>query len=99
MQGWSKRVNKNDLAAIVAEKAGLSRADAGKAVDAVLDAVTEALTRGEEVRLMGFGSFEVMERAATVGRNPRTGEEIAIPALRQPKFKAGKLLKDMVRGA
>ncbi|MCZ4281997.1 HU family DNA-binding protein [Kiloniella laminariae] len=89
-------MNKNDLVAAVAEKTGLSKADAGKAVDGVFDAVTDALKGGDEVRLVGFGTFSVAARAASQGRNPRTGEVIQIPASKQPKFKAGKGLKDAV---
>ena len=91
-------MNKNDLIAKVAETADLSKADAGKAVDGVFDAITSALTGGDEVRLVGFGTFSVSQRGATKGRNPRTGEEIDIPASKQPKFKAGKGLKDAVNG-
>jgi DNA-binding protein HU-beta len=87
-------VNKNDLVAVVAEAAGLSKADANKAVDAVFDGITGALQKGDEVRLVGFGTFAVAERAASEGRNPRTGEKIAISASKQPKFKPGKGLKD-----
>lgn len=87
-------MNKQDLVAHVAEAAGLSKADAGKAVDAVFDGITATLKKGDEVRLIGFGSFLVAERAASEGRNPRTGEKIAIPASKQPKFKPGKGLKD-----
>ena len=89
-------MNKNDLVAAVADKTGLSKADAGKAIDGVFEAVTEALTGGDEVRLVGFGTFSVAARAASQGRNPRTGEVIQIPASNQPKFKAGKGLKDAV---
>lgn len=89
-------MNKNDLIASVAEAADLSKADAGKAVDAVFDAISGALSSGGDVRLVGFGTFSVAARAATKGRNPRTGEEIDIPASKQPKFKAGKGLKDAV---
>lgn len=89
-------LNKNDLIAKVAEAADLSKADAGKAVDAVFDSISGALSSGGEVRLVGFGTFAVAQRAATKGRNPRTGEEINIPASKQPKFKAGKGLKDAV---
>ncbi|WP_029014794.1 HU family DNA-binding protein [Niveispirillum irakense] len=87
-------MNKNDLVAVVAEAAGLSKADANKAVDAVFDGITGALKKGDEVRLVGFGTFTVAERAASEGRNPRTGEKIAIAASKQPKFKPGKGLKD-----
>jgi len=89
-------VNKNDLVAAVAADAGLSKADATKAVDCVFDAITGALKSGDEVRLVGFGTFAVAERAASTGRNPRTGETINIAASKQPKFKAGKGLKDAV---
>ena len=89
-------MNKNDLAAYVAEETGLAKADASKAVDAVLEGIADALKDGTEVRLVGFGTFAVAERAASEGRNPRTGEKIDIPASRQPKFKAGKALKDAV---
>jgi len=89
-------VNKNDLVASVASSAGLSKADATKAVDAVFDSITNALKGGSEVRLVGFGTFSVATRAASEGRNPRTGERIRIPASKQPKFKAGKGLKDSV---
>ncbi|MDE1145683.1 MAG: HU family DNA-binding protein [Azospirillaceae bacterium] len=87
-------MNKNDLVAVVAEAAGLSKADANKAVDAVFDGITDALKKGDEVRLVGFGTFAVAERAASEGRNPRTGEKISIAASKQPKFKPGKGLKD-----
>jgi len=87
-------VNKNDLVAAVADSAGLSKSDAAGAVDAVLDSITGALKSGNEVRLVGFGTFSVAQRKATEGRNPRTGEKINIPASKQPKFKAGKGLKD-----
>lgn len=87
-------MNKNDLAAVVASKSGLSKADAAKAVDAVLDGVVESLQQGTEVRLVGFGTFSVSHRAASQGRNPRTGQAITIPAAMVPKFKAGKALKD-----
>lgn len=89
-------MNKNDLVAAVAENSGLSKSDAGKAVDCVFEAITGALKKGNEVRLVGFGTFSVAERAASEGRNPRTGEKIKIPASKQPKFKAGKGLKDAV---
>ena len=91
-------MNKNDLIAAVAEKTGLTKAQAGEAVDATFEAVTQALKGGDEVRIIGFGNFSVSERAATEGRNPRTGETIKIPASKTPKFKAGKGLKDAVNG-
>ena len=89
-------MNKNDLVGSVAEKSDLSKTDAAKAVDAVFEAITGALKTGDEVRLVGFGTFAVTARAQTKGRNPRTGEEITIPASKPPKFKAGKGLKDAV---
>ncbi|MCW8915760.1 MAG: HU family DNA-binding protein [Magnetovibrio sp.] len=89
-------MNKNDLIAAVATSTELSKADATKAVDGVLEAVTTSLKSGNEVRLVGFGTFSVAKRAASTGRNPRTGESIQIPASNQPKFKAGKALKDAV---
>lgn len=89
--------NKNDLVTAVANSTGLSKTDAGKAVDGVFDAITSALKSGEEVRLVGFGTFSVSSRAASEGRNPRTGEKINIPASKQPKFKAGKGLRDSVQ--
>ena len=90
-------MNKNELVAAVADRAGLSKADAGKAVDSVFDVITAALKRGDDVRMVGFGTFHVTKRAASMGRNPRTGERIQIPASKQPKFKAGKGLKDSLR--
>jgi len=89
-------VNKNDLVAAVADGADLSKADSAKAVDAVFDSITGALKGGGDVRLVGFGTFSVANRKASTGRNPRTGEAIQIPASKQPKFKAGKGLKDAV---
>jgi len=89
-------VNKNELIAEVAKKAGLSKTDAGKAVDAFVAAVTTALKKGGDVRLVGFGTFAVKKRAATEGRNPRTGKTIKIAACKQPKFRAGKGLKDAI---
>ncbi len=87
-------VNKNDLVSQVADLVGLTRSDAAKAVDAVFEGISEALKHGEEVRLVGFGIFAVADRAATTGRNPRTGEKIDIPASKLPKFKASKTLRD-----
>lgn len=89
-------MNKNDLIAAVAAATDMSKADSTKAVDGVLEAVTGSLKSGNEVRLVGFGTFSVADRAASTGRNPRTGESIQIPASKQPKFKAGKALKDAV---
>jgi DNA-binding protein HU-beta len=87
-------VNKNDLVDAVAERTGLAKSDAARAVEAVLGTVTETLQKGDQVALSGFGTFVVKARAARTGRNPRTGEPIAIPASRVPAFKAGKALKD-----
>ena len=89
-------MNKKDLVTAVASDSGLSKADAAKAVDDVFDSVTGALRRGDSVMLVGFGTFSVVDRKASIGRNPRTGERIQIPASRQPKFKAGKGLKQSV---
>ena len=89
-------MNKAELIAAVAEKADLSKKDAEAAITATVDAITEALTQGEKVQLVGFGSFEVKSRAARTGRNPRTKEVVEIPASKVPVFKAGKALKDAV---
>lgn len=89
-------MNKTELIAAVAEKADLSKKDAEAAITAAVDAITEALTQGEKVQLVGFGSFEVKKRAARIGRNPKTKESIEIPASVVPVFKAGKALKDSV---
>ncbi|MDA9553526.1 HU family DNA-binding protein [Emcibacteraceae bacterium] len=89
-------MNKNELIDGVANSAGLSKTDAGKAVDSVIDAISGALAAGGEVRMTGFGTFSTASRAASTGRNPRTGEAIQIAASTRPKFKAGKSLKDAV---
>jgi DNA-binding protein HU-beta len=89
-------VNKNDLVSNVSSNTGISKTDSTKAVDAVFDSITSSLKGGEEVRLIGFGTFSVSKRNATTGRNPQTGAAIQIPASMQPKFKAGKGLKDAV---
>ena len=89
-------MNKGELIEAVAGRAGLSRADATKAVDGLLDAVQDTLAAGGSVSLVGFGTFSVKARAARSGRNPRTGETIQIPASNVPGFKAGKGLKDAV---
>ncbi|MEM6856565.1 MAG: HU family DNA-binding protein [Pseudomonadota bacterium] len=89
-------MNKNDLISAVAETSGLSKSDTSNAVEGVFDAITKALAGGDEVRLVGFGTFSVAKRKASTGRNPRTGEPMNIPASTQPKFKAGKGLKDAV---
>ena len=87
-------MNKTELVAAVAQKAELSKKDAEKAVAAVTAAITDALCAGDKVQLVGFGTFEVAERPAREGRNPRTGETMKIAASKSPKFKAGKALKD-----
>jgi len=89
-------VTKADLVNVMAEKAGLSKADAEKALNGFVAAVTDALKSGEKVSLVGFGTFSVGERAARTGKNPQTGATINIPAAKSPKFKAGKALKDAV---
>jgi len=91
-------VNKNDLISSVAAGAGLSKSDASSAVESVLDTISGALKGGDDVRIVGFGTFSVSHRAASMGRNPRTGAAIQIPASKNPKFKAGKQLKDAVNG-
>jgi len=90
------QMNKNDLISAVADASGLSKSDASHAVESVFDTITKALSGGDEVRLVGFGTFSVAKRKASIGRNPRTGEEMKIKASNQPKFKAGKGLKDAV---
>lgn len=89
-------MNKVELVAAVADKAGLSKKDAEKALGAVLEAITESVAKGDKVALVGFGTFETRTRAARTGRNPRTKETITIPASKQPAFKAGKAFKDAV---
>jgi DNA-binding protein HU-beta len=89
-------MNKNDLISAVATASGLSKNDASSAVESVFDTITKALSKGDEVRLVGFGTFSVSRRKASVGRNPRTKEPMQIKASTQPKFKAGKGLKDAV---
>lgn len=90
-------MTKQDLVDIMSNEVGFSKKDATRAVDAVLDAVTKALRRGEKVQLAGFGTFEVRSRSAREGRNPQTGQTITIPARRAPAFKAGKALKEAVQ--
>jgi len=89
-------MNKSELVVAVTSTSGTSKADAARVVDAVCDVITDALSRGEDVRLTGFGRFSVANRSARTGRNPRTGAPIYISASRQPKFKAGKQLKNAV---
>ena len=87
-------MNKADLVAAMAEKAGVSKKDAEASLKAFTDVVAEELKKGEKIQLVGFGTFEVSERAARTGRNPQTGAEMTIAAAKAPKFKAGKALKD-----
>ena len=89
-------MNKNDLVGAVADSSGLTKSDATKAVEGIFDAITGALKAGDEVRLVGFGTFSVAKRKASTGRNPRTGEAMTIKASNAPKFKAGKGLKEAV---
>ena len=89
-------MNKAELIAAVAEKTGLSKKDTEAVVTASIEVITESLAQGEKVQLVGFGSFETKARAARIGRNPRTKEEIKIPASKLPVFKAGKALKDTI---
>lgn len=89
-------MNKQELIGSVADATSLTKADAGKAVEAVFETISAALKKGDEVRLVGFGTFSVSKRKASTGRNPRTGEPMKIKASSQPKFKAGKGLKDAV---
>ncbi|MDF2924379.1 MAG: hup [Paenibacillaceae bacterium] len=90
-------MNKSDLITKVAEGSELSKKDATKAVEAVFEAITEALQSGDKVQLVGFGNFEVRERSARKGRNPQTGEEIEIAASKVPSFKPGKALRDVIQ--
>jgi DNA-binding protein HU-beta len=89
-------MNKNELVAFMATEADMTKTDATKALDAFVKAVGVSLKKNDEVRLVGFGSFYVSKRAATQGRNPRTGAAIKIPAAKLPKFRAGKSLKDAI---
>ncbi len=89
-------MNKAELVAAMAEKAELSKKDSEKALKAFIDVVTEELVKGEKIQLVGFGTFEVSERPARTGRNPRTKQTIEIAASKAPKFKAGKALKDLI---
>jgi len=90
-------MNKSELIAEVAEKADLTKADAGRAYDALVDTISKVLKKGDSVSLIGFGTFSVKERAARTGRNPATGEEIKIKASKTPSFKAGKGFKDAIK--
>lgn len=89
-------MNKKELVVAMAEKSEMSKKDVEKALQAFTDVVSEQLQKGEKIQLVGFGTFEVSERAARTGRNPKSGEEMTIPASKAPKFKAGKALKDLV---
>ena len=89
-------MNKTELVAAIAEQAGLQKKDAEKAVNALTSVVADTLKKGDKISLVGFGTFEVVERAARVGQNPQTKEKITIPASKAPKFKAGKALKDAI---
>ena len=89
-------MNKQELIAVMAEKANLSKKDAEAALNAFVGAVEDALVKGDKVQLVGFGGFEVRERAARTGRNPQTGDEMKIDAAKVPAFKAGKALKDLI---
>lgn len=89
-------MNKTELVAAISEKTELTKKDSEKALKALIDVVAEELKKGEKVQLVGFGTFEVSERAARTGKNPQTGAEIKIDACKAPKFKAGKALKDAV---
>jgi DNA-binding protein HU-beta len=89
-------VNREELAAAVAERAGVTKRVAGEAVEAVFETISDALKTGERVGLAGFGAFDVRDRAERMGRNPQTGEKIRIPATRMPVFKASKILKEAV---
>lgn len=90
-------MNKTDLINSVAEKTEMTKKDAAKAVEAVFESITEALEKGDKVQLIGFGNFEIRERAARKGRNPQTGEEIEIAAAKVPAFRPGKALKDAIQ--
>lgn len=91
-------MNKTELINSVVEKSGLTKADATKAVNSVFGSIQDALANGDKVQLIGFGTFETRERAERTGRNPQTGEDMVIPAMRVPAFKAGKELKEAVKG-
>ena len=89
-------MNKNELVAAVADKAGITKAQASDAIDAALDTICSTLASGDEVRLLGFGNFVVANRKATTARNPQTGATVQVPASKAPRFKPGKALKDAV---
>lgn len=89
-------MNKTDLIALTAEQTGMTKKDTERCINAAIDAITASLAKGEKVQLSGFGTFEIKERESRLGRNPRTKEEIEIPATRVPQFKASKALRDCV---
>lgn len=89
-------MNKSELIDVIADKADISKADAARALQGFIEGVTESLSTGDQVALVGFGTFSVKERSAREGRNPRTGDTIQIPASKNPSFKAGKALKDAI---
>jgi DNA-binding protein HU-beta len=89
-------MNKGELVNAMADRVGLTRAQAGEALDAAIETITEALKKGDEVKIVGFGTFVVTDRAAGEARNPRTGEKVSVPASKAPKFRAGAGLKDAV---
>ena len=91
-----KKMNKSELVSAIAEEAGLTKADAAKALDATVATITNAMSSGDSVAIIGFGTFKVGERSARTGRNPQTGAEMQIPAAKVPKFTAGKALKEAV---
>ena len=92
-------MNKNEFIAAVAEQAAMTKSDAAKAIDSFINVITKQLKRGDEVRLVGFGTFKVLKRAASKGRNPRTGESIQIQSSKMPKFRAGKELKEEINNS
>jgi DNA-binding protein HU-beta len=91
-------LNKTELVGLIAEKAEITKKDAEKTLSAVLDSIEETMVKGDKVQLVGFGTFEVRERAERTGRNPQTGADITIPAAKVPAFKPGKALKDAIAG-
>ena len=91
-------MNKSELVSAIAEESGLTKADAAKALDAAVTVITKAMAEGDQVAIIGFGTFKVGERAARTGRNPQTGATMEIPAAKVPKFTAGKALKEAVNG-
>ena len=96
MKEETQPMNRSELISSIADKSGLTKKDSEKALAAFVESVEEQLQKGDKIQLVGFGTFEVTERAARTGKNPQTGKEIKIPASKAPKFKAGKALKDLV---